>query len=101
MVAMLVPAVQQARAAARRVQSQNNLKQIALALHNYHSAYTHFPAQTVLGPDGKTVHSWRVAILPFLNQVDLYKQYQLSEPWDSESNLKVLSQMPPVYRDPN
>lgn len=101
MVGMLLPAVQSARAAARRTQSTNNLKQIALALHNYHDVYKRFPPPVVVGPDGKTTHSWRVAILPFVDQVSLYDQYRLDEPWDSENNLKILKQMPPVFRHPN
>ncbi len=100
-VALLMPALQSARSAARRSQSTNNLKQIALAIHNYHDTYGHFPAPAVLGPDGKTTHSWRVAILPYVEAHDLYKQYRQDEPWDSENNLKVLKQMPAVFRHPN
>ncbi|MHC4878732.1 MAG: DUF1559 family PulG-like putative transporter [Planctomycetota bacterium] len=101
MVGMLLPAVQSARAAARRVQSTNNLKQIALALHNYHSVHKQFPPPVVLGPDGKTPHSWRVAILPYVEAANLYEQYKFDEPWDSENNLQVLKKMPPVFRHPN
>ena len=56
---------------------------------------------TNLGPDGKTVNSWRVAILPFLDEQALYDQYNLNEPWDSENNKKVLAQMPNVFRNLN
>ncbi|MBI1314401.1 DUF1559 domain-containing protein [bacterium] len=101
MAALLLPAVQNARTAAQRSQSTNNLKQIALALHNYHDTYGHFPAPSVLGPDGKTTHSWRVAILPFIEQEPLFRQYHQDEPWDSENNLKVLKQMPVVFRHPS
>ena len=99
--ALLLPAVQSAREAARRTQSSNNLKQIGLAFHNYHDTYKKFPGSTNLGPDGKTVHSWRVAILPFLEQKKLYEEYNLNEPWDSENNKKILDQMPQVYRNPS
>jgi hypothetical protein len=44
--------------------------------------------------------SWRVALLPYLEQVNLYKQFKLNEPWDSENNKKLLAKMPPTYRSP-
>jgi beta-lactamase regulating signal transducer with metallopeptidase domain len=98
---LMPPALASAREAARRSQSMNNLKQIGLAMHNYHDARKSFPPAVVIGPDGKTPHSWRVAILPYLGQDALYNQYKLDEPWDSENNRKVLAQMPAVYRDPS
>lgn len=100
-IGVLAPAMASAREAARRVHSMNNLKQIGLAMFNYESTYQRFPSAQVLGPDGKTVHSWRVAILPFIEQDALYRQYNLNEPWDSENNKKVLAQMPAVYRHPS
>ncbi|MEX2121161.1 MAG: DUF1559 domain-containing protein [Pirellulales bacterium] len=96
----LLPAVGSARQAAGRAQSANNLKQIALAMHNYHDVHGKLPSAVVLGPDGKTPHSWRVAFLPYLDQAELYKQYRIDEPWDSENNLKVLEKMPAVFRAP-
>lgn len=99
-VTVLAPAVMAARTAARRAQSQNNLKQLMIAMHNYHDAYKHFPAAVVIGPDGKTPHSWRVALLPFVEGNQLYEQYKFDEPWDSENNKKVLEKTPPVFRHP-
>ncbi len=92
-----------AREAARRATSQNNMKHLALALHNYADARGHFPPAVVLGPDGKTPHSWRVEILPYLEitGVQLHKQYKMDEPWDSDNNKKILLQMPSVFRSPN
>jgi hypothetical protein len=100
MVGMLLPAVQAARGAARRAQSSNNLKQIALAMHNYHDTYRHFPARATTNKEGKPLLSWRVQLLPFLEQAELYKQFHLDEPWDSEHNKKLIAQMPAVYRSP-
>jgi hypothetical protein len=60
-----------------------------------------FPPAVLYGPDGKTPYSWRVALLPFLEQAPLYNQYKFDEPWDSENNKKVLAKMPGTYRDPN
>ncbi len=96
----LFPAVTNAREAAQRAQSMNNLKQIGLAMHNYHDTHNQFPAPVMMGPDGKTPHSWRVAILPFIDQAELYNQYKFDEPWDSEHNKKLAEQIPPVYRHP-
>jgi|GEM_PF-543679 len=81
----LVPAVQKLRSAAARAQSANNLKQIALAILNYESAYGHLP-QDIVDKNGKPILSWRVAILPFIEQQNLYNQFKLDEPWDSANN---------------
>ena len=101
LLALAIPAVQVARQAARRTQSANNLKQIALAFHNYYNIHNRFPTTVMLGPDGKTPHSWRVAILPFLEADPLYDQYRLDEPWDSEHNRRLLTRMPNTYRHPS
>jgi hypothetical protein len=99
-VALLTPAVTAARSAARRAQSMNNLKQLMLAMHNYLDAHKRFPAAAMIGPDGKTPHSWGIELLPYLGQESLYKQYKMDEPWDSENNKRVLEQMPAVFRHP-
>jgi prepilin-type N-terminal cleavage/methylation domain-containing protein len=101
LVALLLPAVQQAREAARRSQCKNNLKQIALALHNYHEVYGAFPPAYVADASGKPMHSWRVLILPFLEASPLYSEYNFSEPWDGPNNSRLLSRMPPVYACPS
>jgi len=99
-VTTLTPVILAARTAANRAQSVNNLKQIALAMHVYLDAHQHFPPPVVIGPDGKTPHSWRVAILPFIDQQRLYEQYKLDEPWDSDNNKKVLAKIPALFRHP-
>lgn len=86
--------------AAQKVRSKNNLRQLMLAVHNYHDVYNRFPETAITGPDGQTKHSWRVALLPFLEQRDLYEQYKLDEPWDSPNNRQVLARMPDVFRHP-
>lgn len=99
-VESLAPAVRAARAAAHRTTSTNNLKQIALAMHLYADKEKHFPPAVLIGSDGKTPYSWRVALLPHLGHDALYKQYRFDQPWDSAENRKVLEQMPTVYRHP-
>jgi prepilin-type processing-associated H-X9-DG protein len=96
----LLPAVQSARTAARRAQSVNNLKQIGLALHNYHSVNGHFPPRAITDRDGKPLLSWRVEILPFLEQQALFDEFHRDEPWDSAHNKKLLERMPALYRIP-
>jgi RNA polymerase sigma factor (sigma-70 family) len=82
---------------AQRRRSLNNLSHFMLAFHAYHDVHGHFPAD-IRGKDGKPLLSWRVAILPYLEQQELYKQFRLTESWDSEHNLKLLARMPEVYR---
>ncbi len=86
-------------AASERARAQNNLKQIGLALHNYHDVYNGFPPAALVDKKGKPMLSWRVLILPFVEQDALYKEFHLDEPWDSEHNKKVLEKhpMPPVF----
>ena len=101
LIALLLPAVQQAREAARRAQCKNNLKQIALAMHNYHDSYGTFPPAVTYSADGKPMHSWRVLLLPFLDEVALHAQYNMNEPWNSPANSQLLSRMPKVYACPS
>jgi hypothetical protein len=100
LTALLLPAVQAGRGAARGAQSQNNLRQIGLALLNHHQARGSFPPAYTTGKDGKPLLSWRVHILPYLDQDALYKQFHLDEPWDSEHNKALVAQMPATYKHP-
>jgi hypothetical protein len=84
--------------ASERMHASNNLKQIGLAMHNYHSTYNSLPpADGKL--NGKPTLSWRVHLLPFIEQDILYRQFRLDEPWDSPENRRVLDTfpMPPTY----
>ncbi|HID75632.1 MAG TPA: DUF1559 domain-containing protein, partial [Planctomycetaceae bacterium] len=86
--------------AAQRREAVINLKRIGLALHNYHDVYRHFPAAYTTDDDGKPLLSWRVHILPFVEQASLYEQFHLDEPWDSPHNRTLIPLMPSVYRSP-
>lgn len=100
--ASLVPAIVKVREAAGRVQDQNNMKQLALAMFNYNDTYGgKLPAHAIYSKDGKTpLLSWRVAILPYLEQEQLYRQFRLDEPWDSEHNKKLIPLMPRLFVSP-
>ncbi|MDY3552881.1 sigma-70 family RNA polymerase sigma factor [Gemmata sp. JC717] len=83
--------------ARQRARSLNNLKQIMRALYSYESGYGHFPNDITDGK-GKALLSWRVAILPYIDQGDLYKRFKLDEPWDSDNNKPLLGKMPDLFR---
>jgi len=95
LIALMLPAVQAVRTAARKTESINNMRQLTLGMLNYESANRAFPAQQEGGL------SWRVHILPFVECDYLYQQFHLDEPWDSPHNIQLLDQMPPVYDCPN
>lgn len=79
-----------------------NIKLIVAAMHSYHSQHGSFPPSYTVDKNGKRMHSWRVLLLPHLgpDAQQLYIQYKMEEPWDSEDNLAVASIMPDVYRSP-
>jgi hypothetical protein len=84
---------------AERKQNSNNLKQIGLAIHNYNQFQGRLPENSY-GPDGTPLLSWRVHILPYLEYDPLFRQFNLSEPWDSPTNLPLLKMVPPPYSRP-
>jgi DNA-directed RNA polymerase subunit RPC12/RpoP len=89
----------QARKAA--AQHENNLKQLVLAMHNYNDTYNQLPSATVYGKESKRpLYSWRVELLPFIEEVQLYQQFNRDEPWNSPNNIKLLPKMPKVFRLP-
>ncbi len=85
-----------------RGKSVRRLQQLALAMHNYAGAYKNrLPATANFNKQGKPLLSWRVHLLPFLEQQALYRQFHLDESWDSPHNKKLLALMPQVYQGPN
>ncbi len=97
---VLGPFVRQTRSAATLQGEMNHVRQLAIAMHNYHDVYRHLP-----NPNGRSDKtpaglSWRVHVLPFLGEVELWKQFKLDEPWDSPHNLPLVKQMPAIYRSP-
>ena len=83
--------------AAPPAQARNNLKQIGLALENYRQDHGRFPPSAVYSPDGRPLYSWRVLILPYLEQKELYDEFERNEAWDSPHNVKLLARRPAVY----
>ena len=99
--ALLLPAVGSARDAARRVQCASQMKQLNLSLLKYHQATQHFPAHAIYSDDGKPLLSWRVAILPYIEEHALYTRFHLDEPWDSEHNRALIPEIPDFLLDPS
>lgn len=100
LLATLWPPVPRANVPARKAACMNRLKQIGLALHNYHQRYGCFPPAYVADESGKPIHSWRVLILPFLEQGPLYEEYSFDEPWDGPNNSKLAKHSPYAWRCP-
>lgn len=97
----ILPRLRGSRVSATHMQCRNNLRQIGLALHNYHDKYNCFPPQYLADAEGKPMHSWRVILLPYLDESALYARYKFDEPWDGPNNSRLLSSMPTVYRCPS
>jgi hypothetical protein len=82
--------------------SRCNLHQLALAMSNYGDKNNNeLPPAAILGKDGGPLLSWRVAILPYIGENDLYQVFKLDEPWDSAHNKKLLKKMPEVFASPH
>ena len=103
LMALLLPAVQAAREAARRIQCANNLKQQALALHNYHDIFKRFPAGVTLTLDPGNATFWQAAILPQLEQTNMYNDIDWSKAWNdtTSSNPDLCGTLVPVFQCPS
>ena len=104
-IALLLPAVQQSREAARRSTCGNQMKQIGLAIHSYADAHAslgdNFFPTDICSDIGFPLLSWRVAILPYIGEQELYQRFHLDEPWDSPHNILLLKEMPSTYLCPS
>ena len=94
-------AVQAVRGAVARAAGQAEMKQIGIALLNYTTANNGLPPAAIVGPDGKRLLSWRVALLPYLEQGNLHNQFHLNEAWDSPHNIQLLKSMPRPFGGDN
>ena len=101
MIALLLPAVQAAREAARRAACVNNMKQLGLAMHNFHDTNKRFPGyDDPAHPEYKPT-SWRVQLLPHLEEQYVYQQYDRTQEWDSPTNIVLEDAITPFYRCPS
>ena len=101
LLVLLWPPMTRGREASRRSQCKNNLKQIGLALYNYHEKYKELPPAYTVDEHGKPLHSWRTLILPFIDQQILYQKIDLSKPWDDPANAEAFKTVVPVYQCPS
>ncbi len=86
---------------AHRMQCSNNLKQIGLALHNYHSEFGVLPPAYTVDANGHRLHSWRTLILPYMEQRALYQRIDLNKPWDDPANAFLLEENVSAYQCPS
>ncbi|MCI0702921.1 MAG: DUF1559 domain-containing protein [Planctomycetia bacterium] len=91
LIGLLLPAVQKVREAAARMACSNNIKQLGLAIHNYHDANGVLPAsfEQIPTPNGVKAHSWAARILPYIEQENVYRQYRFDLSWNEGSNTAV------------
>ncbi|HXD85924.1 MAG TPA: DUF1559 domain-containing protein, partial [Urbifossiella sp.] len=101
---LVAAVVKETKEAAPRIEVQNNLKQLALSLMIFNDAMGKTPIHGIgkggmplKAADEKPLLSWRVGILPYIEQGALYKQFKLDEPWDSEHNKKLIDKMPKLF----
>jgi hypothetical protein len=97
---IFAPAVQNARHASRRSQSKNNLKQLGLALHNYHDTYTCLPPGGTFHGDGRPHHGWMASVLPFVDASPMYNWIDFNRPWDSAANAGIFLEPHVAYQSP-
>lgn len=100
-VGLLVYAsVQQAIESSSRTNSRINLTDIGQAIHMYEQGHLSFPESASKDDQGRPLLSWRVHLLPYLGFQELHYQFDLTQPWNSEQNQKLISQMPEIFQCP-
>jgi hypothetical protein len=100
-VLILLPAVQKAREETRRATAQNNVKQIGLALHNYHDAHRTLPAGGISGEDGTEYISWQTSLLPYVDQGPLFDMIDKEVSWTDPDNARYYATIVPAYVHPS
>ena len=89
------------RECGRRATCMNNLKNIALALHDYHSMHGYFPKAYLTDKSAKPMHSWRMQLMPYIERNDIYGSYHFNEPWDGQNNQKHTTTCQHLFRCPS
>ncbi len=100
LIGLLLPSFEMAGDDPRRHQSANNLKYLGIAMHNYHDTYGSLPPAVVTDRDGRPLYSWRVLLLPFMEEKRLYEKFDLTQPWDSETNRPLAEFVPGILQSP-
>ena len=100
-LSVLFPLVLKAREAARETQSRNNLKQIGLALHNYHDVYSVLPPGGSIRADGTPHHGWMTSIMPYLDASPIYSMLDFDEAWDHPFNVDLFTFQSPTFLNPS
>lgn len=95
------PVLHEVRETARCNRCRANLRHIGMALQNYYSRFGSFPPAYIADDRGQPMHSWRVLILPYMDEAALYRDYDFSEPWDGPHNVQLLDRMPSVFACPS
>lgn len=98
-ITTVIDQVNQASGAGEGRRVVDNLKQVGLAMHTYHDTHQHLPPKHFINPDGQPLVSWRVVILPFVEQQALYQNFKLDQTWDAADNASVSSVVIPTYTD--
>ncbi len=101
LAATLLPAIQSAREAARRMATANNMRVISLAIMNYESAFKQFPPAYTVDAEGNKLHSWRTIVLPMLGEASVYNSIDFSKPWDAPENSAARNARIPVFDCPS
>src|SRR5262245_51513932 len=101
LVSLLLPAVQQAREAARRTQCKNNMQQMGLAVANYESSHGVFPPGRIEDAATNDWHSWAALILPLIDQANMYDQYNTQLFWKDPANAGIVGTPLPFYLCPS
>ncbi len=97
----LLPPVTSSRAPSNRSICKNHLRQISIAIHNYHQQYDCLPPAYIADETGRPLHSWRVLLLPFVGQSELHSKYDFQEPWDGPNNRRLWDKIPDIYLCPS
>jgi len=100
-VLVFAPTIYSVNSSSPRTRCNSNMRQIVLALHLYHEIHGSFPPAHIADENGNPMHSWRVLILPYLDRIELYDEYNFDEPWDGPNNRKLHDAIVSLYRCPS
>lgn len=99
-VRLVAVPIDEAHRALERAKSTNNLKTFGVTLHNYHREHGSLPPAFTTDAAGRPLLSWRVLILPYIEEDKLFRQFRLDEPWDGPTNRPLIARMPAVFASP-